>query len=277
MRPVRRKWPRKRWHSRSGRALLKKKPRAKLQRGKQAETSAQREKPNARPQRGKQAETSAQREKPIARPQRGKQARPSAQQKKPNAGLHRGKQARTSTQGLKPNAGLHRAKRTRTSTQGLKPRAGPKKRLQRLRRLKKRPRSSANRGRSNASFMHNSPARPTRRTARLGAPRRIASSRTRTSPSHHNHRRQPDVLLHQQRGRRPLGLPLGGVHCGQSDSKFCCQRHGRRARCGTWASCRDHARRRLRSRRMRRRGRARGAPRRRRRRRRGGRRSSSGR
>ena len=57
-----------------------------------------------------------------------------------------------------------------------------KKRLQRLRRLKKRPRSSANRGRSNASFMHNSPARPTRRTARLGAPRRIASSRTRTSP-----------------------------------------------------------------------------------------------
>ena len=93
-------------HSRSGRALLKKKPRAKLQRGKQAETSAQREKPNARPQRGKQADTSAQREKPIARPQRGKQARPSAQQKKPNAGLHRGKQARTSTQREKPRAGL---------------------------------------------------------------------------------------------------------------------------------------------------------------------------
>jgi hypothetical protein len=57
-----------------------------------------------------------------------------------------------------------------------------KKRLQRLRRLKKRPRSSANRGRSNASFMHNSPARPTRRTARLGAPRRLASSTTLTSP-----------------------------------------------------------------------------------------------
>ena len=43
------------------------------------------------------------------------------------------------------------------------------------------------------------------------------------------------------------------------------KRHGRRARCGTWASCRDHARRRLRRRRMRRRVRARGAPRRRRR------------
>jgi hypothetical protein len=44
-----------------GRALLKKKPRAGLQRGKQARTSTQREKPNARLQRGKQARTSTQR------------------------------------------------------------------------------------------------------------------------------------------------------------------------------------------------------------------------
>jgi hypothetical protein len=45
-------------------------------------------------------------EKPRARLQRGKQARPSAQQKKPRARLQRVKQARSSAQQKKPSAGL---------------------------------------------------------------------------------------------------------------------------------------------------------------------------
>ena len=58
VRPVRRKYPRKTWHTRSRRALLIKKPRAKLQRGKQARPSAYRKKPRARLQRGAQARPS---------------------------------------------------------------------------------------------------------------------------------------------------------------------------------------------------------------------------
>jgi len=57
-----------------------------------------------------------------------------------------------------------------------------KRRLEWLRRSRKRPRSSANRGRCNASFMRISPARPTRRSALLGVPRRLASSTILTSP-----------------------------------------------------------------------------------------------
>jgi hypothetical protein len=63
-RPVRRKWQRKRWHSRSRRAFLKKQPRVRLQRGNQARPSAQQKKPRARLQRGKQARSSAQQKKP---------------------------------------------------------------------------------------------------------------------------------------------------------------------------------------------------------------------
>jgi hypothetical protein len=62
--------------------LAEKKPRARLQQGKQARPSAYRKKSRARLQRGKQARSSAYRKKPVARLQRGKLARPSAYRKK---------------------------------------------------------------------------------------------------------------------------------------------------------------------------------------------------
>jgi hypothetical protein len=78
--------------------------------------------------------------------------------------------------GVEPRARLQRGKTERTHAQQEMPSVGPKRRLKRLRRSRKRPQRSANRGRRNATFTRIPPARcQDPRDARRGLVRRGGS------------------------------------------------------------------------------------------------------